>query len=106
MEYSRVCVAILLYIFKERQNMKTYVVMVARDPLTGEPDIRCRSDIDKHPQFRRVNDFVTYRKTDGTKTIYTVLYEGEENVCKKFKETLRKTYILSDLEMFGGELLL
>jgi len=86
--------------------MRTYVVMVARDALTGEPDIRCRSDIDKHPQFRRVNDFVTYRKTDGTKTIYTVLYEGEENVCKKFKETLRKTYILSDLEMFGGELLL
>jgi hypothetical protein len=80
--------------------------MVARDPLTGEPDIRCRSDIDTHPQFKRVNDFVTFRKTDGTKTIYTVLYEGEENVCKKFKESLRKTYILSDLEMFGGELLL
>ena len=86
--------------------MRTYVVMVARDPLTGEPDIRCRSDIDTHPQFKRVNDFVTFRKTDGTKTIYTVLYEGEENVCKKFKESLRKTYILSDLEMFGGELLL
>ena len=86
--------------------MRTYVVMLARDLLTGEPDIRCRSDIDKHPQFKRVNDFVTYRKTDGTKTIYTVLYEGEESVCKKFKESLQNTYNVADLEMFGGELLL
>lgn len=86
--------------------MRTYVVMVARDALTGEPDIRCRSDIDKHPQFKRVNDFVTFRKTDGTKTIYTVLYEGEENVCKKFKETLQEAYTVADFEMFGGTLLL
>jgi hypothetical protein len=82
--------------------MRTYVVMVARDPLTGEPDIRCRSDIDTHPQFKRANDFVTFRKTDGTKTIYTVLYEGEESVCKKFKETLQGNYTVADLEMYGG----
>ena len=85
--------------------MKTYVVMVARDLLTGEPDIRCRSDIDKHNDFRRVNDFVTYRNKDGKKIVYTVLYEGSEEVCKSFKESLLKLYSISDFEMYGGAML-
>ena len=81
--------------------MKTYVVMMARDLLTGEPDIRCRSDIETHSSFKRINDFVTYRK-DDKKIVYTVMYEGSEEVCKKFKENLLKLYATSDFEMYGG----
>lgn len=82
--------------------MKNYIVMLSRDSLSGDYDIRCRSDVDTHPQFKRSGDFVTYRKTDGTKTIYTIVFEGEESVCKKFKENLQQTYAVAIDEVLGS----
>lgn len=86
--------------------MKIYVLLMARDILTGEPEFRCRSDINKHASFNRIGNYVTYDNGDGTKKLYIVMYEGTEEVCKKFKESLLKTYSVADLEMYGGELLL
>lgn len=73
---------------------KVYEVIGSYDQVLGR-DIRCRSDIDKQPGFKRVG-FGLIRHTlldDPSKTrMFYVLYRGPERQAKRFAEMLKLGY--------------
>lgn len=70
-----------------------YIVMINYDCKANSRDIRCRGDVEIHPNFTRCGSTVTYFGSQSTQAkVYYVLYEGPKKQAQRFAEALKLNY--------------
>jgi hypothetical protein len=72
--------------------MKKYAVLLNYDNNTKTFSLRCRSDIDTHPYFKRNEYGQVVMTVDGVETVFGVLYEGPEKKARDYKTVLEMSY--------------
>lgn len=80
---------------------KIYEVLQWNDPITHQRDIRCRSDIDTQPGFKRLGDnrvLHTDYLNSGKERTFTVVYAGDERTAKRIAEGLKLVFDATGVE--------
>lgn len=74
--------------------MRNYEVLVWYDPETNQREIRCRSDITKHYQFKRLgNNLVSYKsKRTNKERVFMIQFSGSKKDALRFAGTLDLGY--------------
>lgn len=72
--------------------MKKYAVLLNYDKVSNTRILRCRSDIDTHPYFKRNEYGQVVMTVDGVDTVFHLLYEGPEKSAKDYVTVLQMAY--------------